>query len=212
MVESSKNSVALRVWGDWGLFTRPEAHVERYSYPVITPSAARGILEAVCWKKDQMEWVVEKIFVVNPIRFSSIMVNEVCPQSSRVGVPIIAEDAIQQRVSTILKNPEYIIFARYNLLDGSQPSRKHYEMFKRRAQKGQCWQRPCLGCREFAAHFEWHEGPLPPVHPELRGTHDLGLMFFDLDYNNKPEGQGYARRFYHVKMVDGLILVEEGGK
>lgn len=213
-MDPSKNRVALRVWGEWACFTRPEMKAERVSYDVITPSAARGILEAVYWKP-AIRWHVESILVLRPIRFTNLRRNELGgrgPSATTVAgymgatrtetLSQVIETDRQQRAATLLRDPAYILFGRYDVLDPSCPPQKHYEMFKRRAQKGQCHHHPYLGCREFSAHFAWHEGEAPPVDPELQGTRDLGWMLHDIDFAN-----GNQPRFFRAEMVDGRVTV-----
>ncbi|MBI4607137.1 MAG: type I-C CRISPR-associated protein Cas5 [Planctomycetes bacterium] len=188
-----EQTVRLRVWGDLACFTRPEMKAERVSYDVMTPSAARGILEAVHWKP-QIRWVVERIHVLKPIRFMSLRRNEVgskvpvgkVEQAMKegrgfLGLYVDDEKVRQQRAATVLRDVEYLIEARFEVLDSAEHPQKHFEVFKRRAEKGQCFQQPYLGTRELAAAFAWHEGP-PPSSP-LKGERDLGWMLLDLDYH-----------------------------
>ncbi len=206
------SSVRLRVWGDYACFTRPEMKAERLSADVMTPSAARGILEAIYWKP-QIEWIIDRIHVLQPIRFTSLRRNEVnqkVPAGAvkkamkagvgRLGFYVDDGDNRQQRAATLLRCVEYVIEAHFELLDDADPPAKHFEMFKRRAEKGQCFHRPYLGCREFAAQFEWFDGP-PPKSP-LAGAQHLGRMLLDLDY---PAGM--RPRFFDAVMVDGVIDV-----
>ncbi|MFC1758905.1 type I-C CRISPR-associated protein Cas5c [Planctomycetota bacterium] len=208
-----KNRVSLRVWGELACFTRPEMKVERVSYDVMTPSAARGVLEAVYWKP-QIRWVIRTITVCKPIRFTNIRRNElggvgpsdrtlksyVSGEKSSPLAQVIEEDR-QQRAATILTNVEYVIDAHYEVLDRSEPPQKHYEMFKRRATKGQCFHRPYLGCREFVADFEWNDVS-PDVHESLRGERDLGFMLHDIDFANDM-----SPRFFRAAMNDGVIQI-----
>ena len=188
--------------------------VERVSYDVMTPSAARGVLEAVYWKPE-IRWVIRKIHVLKPIRFTNIRRNElggVGPSDrtlkSYLGgektsvLSQVIEDDRQQRAATILQNVEYLIEAHYEVLKGNDPPQKHYEMFKRRASKGQCFQRPYLGCREFVADFEWHEDDPPNADESLAGERDLGFMLHDIDFQN-----GMTPRFFRATMRDGVIEV-----
>lgn len=204
--------VRLRVWGEYACFTRPEMKAERLSYDVMTPSAARGILEAIYWKP-QMEWIIDRLHVLEPIRFTSLRRNEVKDKiptrnvrqammagAGRLGFYVDEEDNRQQRSATLLRGVNYVIEAHFELLDGTDPPAKHYEMFRRRAEKGQCFHRPYLGCREFAAQFEWLDGP-PPKSP-LTGVRDLGRMLLDIDYQD-----GMTARFFDATMVDGVIDV-----
>jgi CRISPR-associated protein Cas5d len=188
--------------------------VERVSYDVMTPSAARGILEAIYWKP-QMRWLIDSIHVLKPIRFTNLRRNELGKRgpSARTLSPFISgkksspvaqyvEDDRQQRASTILQDVDYLIRAHLELVDERDPVKKHFEMFKRRATRGQCFQQPYLGCREFAAGFSWHDGPDPQFCPELQGTRDLGWMLHDIDFTaeNTPG-------FFHATMRNGIIRV-----
>lgn len=207
----------LRVWGDFACFTRPEMKVERVSYDVITPSAARGVLEAIYWKP-QIRWIVDEIQVLRPIRFMNLRRNEV---GAKVSAPkaksamkkgegnlgLIIEDNRQQRAAMILKDVEYIIEAHIELLDDSDPIGKHLDIFRRRSEKGQCFQHPYLGCREFAAHFAPAHGfPDKPIHEELQGDRDLGFMLHDIDY-----ADNMTARFFRAKMHDGRIKIPPFG-
>ena len=164
--------VKLKVWGEFACFTRPEMKVERVSYDALTPSAARGILEAIYWKP-AIHWVVDRIHVLNPVRFTNIRRNEVAgkipagtvKKAMKDGVTplhLFVEDDRQQRAALILRDVAYVIEAHFEFA-GSEDNNggKHREMFVRRASKGQCFHRPYLGCREFPARFELleHEGP-----------------------------------------------------
>jgi CRISPR-associated protein Cas5d len=210
--------IKLHVWGERALFTRPEMKVERVSYDVITPSAARGILEAIHWKP-AIRWVVDSIQVLNPIRFESIRRNEVggklsaasvgkAMKASRTdGLVTYVEEDRQQRASTLLRDVAYVITAHFELTGKASPDDnegKHLDIFKRRASRGQCFHMPCLGTREFPANFSLVEDgkTLPPPHESLRGERDLGWMLHDIDF-----AQGMTPRFFRVRMLDGLIEV-----
>lgn len=205
------HGVKLRVWGDYACFSRPELKVERGSYDVITPSAARGVFEAIYWKPE-IQWIIERIRVLKPIRFTNIRRNEVASKISVVNVKramnagrgdlgINIEEDRQQRAALILRDVEYVIEARFELLDPNDSNTgKHKEIFTRRAKAGQCFHRPYLGCREFPAYFELLEGNTPDS--ELRGDADLGWMLHDIDFNN-----GMQPRFFRAKMQNGVIDV-----
>jgi CRISPR-associated protein Cas5d len=210
------STVRLHVRGDFALFTRPEMKVERVSYDVMTPSAARGVLEAIHWKP-QITWVVERIHVLRPIRFTNLRRNEVdskvpvrgaagaakAMKDGRGSLGLYVEEARQQRASTLLRDVEYVVEARVELRDEAETVQKHVEMFERRARKGQCFHHPYLGCREFPADFELWEGDEPPPCPEsLRGERDLGWILHDLDY-----ADGMAPRFFRATLVDGVLDV-----
>ena len=209
---TTPHPIRLRVWGEYACFTRPEMKVERVSYDVMTPSAARGVLEAIYWKP-QITWVIDRLHVLQPIRFTNIRRNEVKSKipvgavksamksgTGQLGFYADDGDNRQQRASTLLVNVEYVIEAHFELRDHSEPPQKHFEMFKRRAEKGQCFHHPYLGCREFIAQFEWLEGDLP-VSP-LTGTQELGYMLHDLDF-----ADAMSPRFFRATMVNGVIEV-----
>lgn len=210
--------VKLLIQGERALFTRPEMKVERVSYDVITPSAARGILEAIHWKP-AIRWVVDSIQVLKPIRFESIRRNEVGGKLSAASigkaiktgrtdalVSYIEEDR-QQRATTLLRDVAYVIGAHFELTDkaGAEDNiGKHLDIFNRRARKGQCFQAPCMGTREFPASFELLEKGREPPSPDesLRGERDLGWMLHDIDFTD-----GMTPHFFRAHMVDGLIAV-----
>jgi CRISPR-associated protein Cas5d len=210
--------IRLHVWGERALFTRPEMKVERVSYDVLTPSAARGILEAIHWKP-AIRWVIDSIQVLKPIRFESIRRNEVGSKLSAasVGKAMKAgrtdalvchiEDERQQRAATVLRDVGYVITAHFELTDkaGLEDNvGKHLDTFNRRAQRGQCFHMPCLGTREFTASFELlADGAQAPV-PDaaLTGERDLGWVLHDIDFAN-----GNTAHFFRARMVEGLIQV-----
>lgn len=227
-MQIDKNRVRLRVCGDMACFTRPEMKVERVSYDIITPSAARGILEAIYWKPE-IVWVVDAITVLKPIRFGNLRRNEVgCKMSSQVGKQMAGhtgslgyaiEDERQQRATTLLLNVAYIIEAHYEILDKAEPPNKHYEVFKRRAEKGQCFHRPYFGCREFPVSFRWHDSAPPEPPTELQGSKDLGWMLNDMVFSPAREndegafrnGQGCwitaQPQFFRAQMENGRVAV-----
>jgi CRISPR-associated protein Cas5d len=207
--------LCLRVWGERACFTRPEMKVERVSYDVMTPSAARGVLEAVLWKP-QMRWIVERIDVLKPVRKASVRRNEVgqkasvdnlmaamAGRSARLGFDI--EDARQQRAAVILRDVDYLIHARMALTERASPDHslaKYVEMFRRRAASGQCFHRPYLGTREFAAEFALVETSPPAPIADIR---DLGWMLYDIDYSGaKP-----MPLFFEARLVAGSLAVPE---
>ena len=215
--------IRLQVWGDYACFTRPEMKVERVSYDVMTPSAACGILDAIHWKP-AIRWVVDRIHVLNEIRFDNVRRNEV---GSKIGVgnvkkamkggevelcQYVNEDR-QQRATLLLRDVAYVIEAHFEMTDqaGLEDSpEKHYNIFLRRARQGQCYQQPFLGCREFSAAFHLIEntGPLP--HSPYQGVEkDLGWMLWGIDFV-----ENMTPRFFRALMKDGVIEVprmEEGG-
>jgi CRISPR-associated protein Cas5d len=208
--------IKLHVWGERACFTRPEMKAERVSYDVMTPSAARGILEAIHWKP-AIRWIVDRIHVLKPIRFESIRRNEVGSKisaasvssamkaGSAVGLAHAVDEDRQQRASTILKDVAYVIEAHFEMTAkaGEHDSKgKHLDMFNRRARSGQCFHRPALGTREFAADFELIEDEPPVPHPDLIRERDLGFMLFDIDFAN-----GMSPVFFRAIMRDGIIAV-----
>jgi CRISPR-associated protein Cas5d len=210
--------IKLHVWGDHACFTRPEMKVERVSYDVMTPSAARGILEAIHWKPAIL-WVVDAVHVLKPIRFTSIRRNEVgtkIPAGSiklamnrgdTNGLGLAVDDNRQQRASTVLVSPAYVIEAHFEMTDKAgvgDTAAKHIAMFNRRAAAGQCFHRPCLGTREFAAHFELVEGDLPPSDlPDDQRNRDLGWMLHDIDHAND-----HTPYFFRAELVDGVMACD----
>jgi CRISPR-associated protein Cas5d len=210
--------VRLRVQGDRACFTRPEMKVERVSYDVPTPSAARGILEAIHWKP-AIVWRIDRIHVLNPIRFVSFRRNEVGARASAAlaqramrtgnlaGLGLSVEAERQQRATTLLVNVDYVIEAHFDMTaraDGDEPA-KHLAMFTRRAAAGQCFHRPCLGAREFPADFALlAEGePLPASKlPVDQRDQDLGWMLYDIDFDNDK-----TSRFFRAQLRDGVLDV-----
>ncbi|MBY0455493.1 MAG: type I-C CRISPR-associated protein Cas5c [Burkholderiaceae bacterium] len=210
--------IRLRVWGERACFSRPEMKSERVSYDTITPSAARGILEAIHWKP-ALHWTVDRIHVLKPIQFETIRRNEVGSKLSAAsiskamkaggtaGLTTYVDEDRQQRAATVLREVAYVIEAHFDLTDkaGSGESvGKHLDIFNRRARKGQCFQMPCMGVREFPAYFELLEqgAALPTPDVSLQGARDLGWTLHDIDFAN-----GMAPRFFRAQMVDGVIDV-----
>jgi CRISPR-associated protein Cas5d len=202
--------VKLKVWGDYACFTRPEMKVERVSYDVMTPSAARAVLEAIYWKPS-IRWIIDRIHVFRPIQFLNVRRNEVAskiplgniiatmknPQSPLV---LFIEDDRQQRAAMILSNVCYGIEAHFEYTGKEDNSDgKHLDMFNRRARDGQCFMQPYLGCREFSANFELVDD-FPPS--SLKGKQDLGWMLHDIDFANDMEA-----KFFQAEMIDGVIAV-----
>jgi len=212
--------IALHVWGKYACFTRPEMKVERVSYDVMTPSAARGILEAIYWKP-AIRWIIERIHVLKPVHFTSVRRNELAAKvpvgtikkamkDPATPLEVFIEDNRQQRAALVLKDVEYVIEAHFELTSkaGSRDHNdakpeKHLEIFRRRAETGQCFTRPYLGTREFAAYFFWIDrDSIPPS--SLEGTLDLGWMLLDIDFSNEMEP-----RFFRAVMENGVIEVPE---
>jgi CRISPR-associated protein Cas5d len=207
--------VKVEVWGDYALFSRPELKTERVSYDVITPSAARGILDAILWHPG-MRWMIDRIHVLNPILFTNVRRNELKNKLTKSDmekmvysgvVPFqISGDSeeIMQRASLMLKDVHYVIEAHFVLTDMASPSdtpEKFYNMALRRLRKGQCFHQPCLGTRECTAHFRIVEGDMPPAIDETR---DLGLMLYDLDYSNPEDIQPM---FFRARLDQGVMEV-----
>lgn len=204
----------LEVTGPFACFTRPEMKVERVSYDVMTPSAARSIFEAILWKP-QMRWRVSRIEVLKPIRWVNLRRNEVgavvsthnVQQAMNAGSGTLAlyiEDERQQRAGYFLRDAAYRIHAELLLADkGSDPIIKYIEMFTRRASKGQCVNQPYLGCREFSAEFRLVATDTPPAQP-ISETRDLGWMLHDMDYTHPSDPQP---RFFRAQMNGGVIEV-----
>ncbi len=229
--------MTLKVWGEYAAFHRPEMKVERVSYDVMTPSAARGVLEAIYWKP-QFRWVIERIRVLKPIRFTHIRRNEIGAKISardvraamdrgRGGLGLFVEEHRQQRAARILRDVEYVIEAHVEIVDPTEkdgtvlehPEAKHLEAFKRRAARGQYFHHPYLGCREYPANFELVEraGEKWSCPEELRGTRDLGYMLLDIEYVEDARGQivesSLGRRlraeprFFRARLMDGVLEV-----
>lgn len=209
--------IRLHVWGDYACFTRPEMKVERVSYDVMTPSAARGILESIHWKPS-IRWVVDKIHVLKEIRFENIRRNEVAGKISaaparsvmngREGAlaQVVTEER-QQRATMLLRDPAYVIEAHFEMTSEkgeADTPEKHYNIFLRRARQGQCFHRPYLGCREFAAHFALIEGEMPDSYYRDEEERDLGWMLHDIDF-----ADGMTPRFFRASMRGGAVVVPE---
>lgn len=220
-MEYTDKEYCLEVWGDMACFTRPELKVERVSYDVITPSAARAIFEAIFWKP-AIHWQITKIEVLNPIKWTSVRRNEVCAVASKSVIYI--EDKRQQKNSLLLKDVKYRIWAKMEYrsvtkrkaqddLFSREPGNdenpmKYYRMFERRASKGQCFNQPYLGAREFSASFRLvdveNETILPAITAERGGTKDLGIMLYDMDFSNPKD---ITPMFYRAQMTEGVIDV-----
>ena len=207
--------IRLHVWGERACFTRPEMKVERVSYDVPTPSAARGILEAIHWKP-AIVWVIDRIHVLRPIRFQSFRRNEVGSRASAgkaaqamksgnlAGIGLDVTSDRQQRATMMLVDVAYVIEAHFELTAkgaGEDPA-KHVSMFNRRAAAGQCFHRPCLGAREFPAEFALVGDTMPPSQFPP-GERDLGWMLHDIDF-----ADGRTSRFFRARLRDGVLDVE----
>ena len=211
------HGVKLLVSGDHACFTRPEMKAERVSYDVMTPSAARGILEAIHWKP-AIFWIIDAIHVLKPIRFQSIRRNEVGHKTPVASVrsamrsenianlALVVDEDRQQRAATVLVDVAYVIEARFELTNnaGAEDNEgKHLDTFNRRARKGQCFHQPCLGTREFPARFSLiaADAPLPETIDETR---DLGFMLYDIDHANDR-----ASLFFRARLDKGVLCVPE---
>jgi CRISPR-associated protein Cas5d len=209
--------IKLHCWGEWACFTRPEMKVERVSYDVMTPSAARGVLEAIYWKPE-IRWHIDRITVLNPIRFSSVRRNEVKDKIGAGAAKAMKDDMgalafyvddgdnRQQRATLMLRDVGYVIEAHIEIVSGPDNIAKHLDQFNRRARKGSCFTRPYFGCREFAADFELleTESTPPSVHASFAGERDLGWMLHDIDFADPRDKQA---KFFHAIMRDGVIDV-----
>ncbi len=234
--------VTLRIWGERACFTRPEMKSERVSYDVITPSAARGFLEAIYWKPS-IRWVIDRIHTMKQVKFENIRRNELSskvPFTNVTGIMkhskvkgcgegqsmlpfadasdakkkkakalrVFIEDDRQQRASMILRDVEYIIEAHFEgLAEDGFNTGKHLDIFKRRARKGQCFNQPYLGCREFSGAFELIEGDIPVS--QIQGEKDLGWMLYDMHFSDLDK-RGIRKiipMFFHAKMLNGIIDV-----
>lgn len=211
--------IMVEVSGDLALFTRPELKAERTSYEMITPSAARGLLESIYWKP-AIQWVIDKIYVCNPIRFTNIRRNEVSAvalsstarsamRGARIPLYIDASANIQQRASQVLRDVRYVIEAHFEMTDRAgerdNPD-KHYAIAMRRLQKGQCFQQPYLGCREFPARVSLFEGEtVVTAYPD--SEEDLGYMLWDLDYTKPTD---IRPLFFHAVLKNGVLDLTGG--
>jgi len=221
----------VKVWGDWACFTRPENKAERVSYDVMTPSAARGVLEAIFWKPE-FRWEIREIWVLKPIRHFSILRNEVgSPASVRAAhgwqdsdghyyADADNERGRTQRHSLILRDVEYLILADVVLAPhATDPVFKYQDQFRRRVNRGQCHHMPYLGCREFSAHF----APSDRSETPISYTDILGRMLFDISYTPEKGGpvvfrqhdsngstwiESRARpRFFSARLDQGILRV-----
>lgn len=211
------HGIKLRVSGAYACFTRPEMKVERVSYDVITPSAARGILEAIHWKP-AIVWRIDRIHVLKPIRFQSLRRNEVghripvnnIRKAMRAGavheLRQVVEDDRQQRAATLLYDVDYVIEAHFEMTARAGPEdnpAKHLEMFTRRAERGQCFHQPCLGTREFPADFALVTGEIPSSSlPDGQKERDLGWMLLDIDHEHDR-----TPLFFKAQLQNGILVV-----
>lgn len=227
-MEFYNKEFCLEVWGDYACFTRPEMKVERVSYDVITPSAARAVFEAVFWKP-AVRWRVKKIEVLNPIKWISVRRNELGTVMSPRTDEIFIEENRQQRAGLFLRDVRYRIHAEMEFINPKDRKKmgsnmpeelispeeaemyrkdenpgKYNAMFERRAKKGQCFNQPYLGCREFSAAFRLVDDPQKDKASAISDTKDLGFMLYDMDFSNSEEP---SAMFFRPQMVNGVITV-----
>ena len=207
-------SVKVEVWGDYACFSRPELKTERMSYDVMTPSAARGLLETIYWHPG-LRWVIDRIYVMQPIRFTGIRRNEVKSKISadnvrsamsggKQEVYLCTSEDIQQRAATVLQDVRYVIEAHFVMTDQAAPSDnagKFCDIMRRRLEKGQCYHQPCFGVREFPAQFRlWPGGEIPTTGE----TRDMGLMLYDMDYSDL---RNITPMFFRAALENGVLNV-----
>ena len=207
-------SIRVEAWGNYACFSRPEMKTERVSYDIITPSAARGLIESVFWHPG-MRWEIDRIYLLSPIRFTNIRRNEVksvilgsnvrsVMRKGKGELAIYTPLDIQQRAALILQDVHYVIEAHFDMTEKASSSDnpgKFQEMTRRRLAKGQFYSQPYFGCREFPAYCkEWKEEEVPA----LPLTQDLGYMLHSMDYSD-PEN--ITPRFFRAKLVDGVLDV-----
>ncbi len=225
-MEYYNKQFCIEVWGDYACFTRPEMKVERVSYDVITPSAARAVFEAIFWKP-AIQWKVKKIEVLNPIRWISVRRNEVGKLMSDKSKEIFIEEDRQQRAGLFLRDVAYRLYAEMefiplrsrnrhetpdelkdqeeeSILRSTENPGKYNAMFERRAKKGQCFYQPYLGCREFSCNFRLIENPEEEGKRTLEETRDLGFMLYDMDFTDEKDPKPM---FFRVQLNNGVIDV-----
>ena len=210
--------ISLEVWGDYAGFTRPEMKTERVSYDIMTPSAARGLLESIYWHPG-MRWVIDRIHVCAPIRFTNLRRNEVKSTISARSARTVMERGrgelylatsqdIQQRAAMLLRDVRYVIDAHFDITDQASDSDnagKFQDIIKRRIRRGQFYSQPYFGCREFPAQFKACEA-MPSCPEELKGVRDLGYMLWDLDYFD-PEN--ITPLFFRAALRDGVLEIPD---
>ena len=204
--------IRLEVWGKYALFSRPELKVERVSYDVPTPSAARGLVESIYFHPG-LKWNIRKIYVLNPIKFTNIRRNEVkgkilasdarsAIMGSKSDLYIATSQQIVQRAAMVLQDVHYVIEAEFEMTDRAAPGDnpgKFQDIITRRMAKGQCFHTPYFGCREFPANFRpWVGGSVPTI-PE---TKDLGIMLYDFDYSDPAN---ITPLYFHAKLENGVL-------
>ena len=204
--------IQLEVWGDYALFSRPELKVERMSYDVPTPSAARGLVEAIYYHPG-LCWHIDRVYVLEPIRFVSVRRNEVdsklpataaraAAQGSKTPLYLPSSQSIVQRASLVLQKVHYVIEAHFTMTDRAAPGDnpgKFQDIVTRRMERGQCFHTPYFGCREFPAAFRrWPGGPVPAIDE----TRDLGLMLYDFDYTDP---QNITPAYFRARLEHGVL-------
>lgn len=227
MKEYTNKMFSIEVWGDYACFTRPELKVERVSYDVITPSAARNIFQAIFWKP-AIRWKVRKIEVLNPIKFASVKRNEVAKVAGRYAAPVFVEEERQQKSASVLRDVRYRLSAELEFIPPPKRPKtfgnmspedseeavlwradenpgKYNNIFERRAKKGQCFTVPYLGCREFSANFRL-VGDGEALDPPVAESRDLGVMLFDIDFSDPKNPQPL---FFRAKMENGTVNVPD---
>lgn len=207
-------AIIMEVWGEYAAFNRPELKTERVSYDCITPSSARGILEAVFWHPG-LKYFIDRIYILNPIKHTNIRRNEVkskisgrnmkaAMNSGNKDVYLCTTNEIQQRAALVLKDVHYLIEAHFEITDKaneSDNSGKFQSIIKRRLQKGQCYHQPYFGVREFPVKFSlWDSNE--PIVTAYKGRKDLGYMLYDIDFQGK---NGAEPMFFHAVMKDGVL-------
>ena len=207
--------VKVKVWGDYALFSRPEMKVERCTYDVMTPSAARGILEAIYWHPG-MRWIIDRIYVMKPIQFTSIRRNEVKSKISANNILSVyngankelgfsSKDEIVQRASLLLRDVEYVIDAHFEMTEKANETDnpgKFKDIIMRRLKRGECYHTPYFGCREFPVNFCLMEDDEIHTAYEVVEEKDLGFMLYDMDYSN-PEN--IEPMFFRAVMRRGVL-------
>jgi len=204
MSTQSSRPFRLLLWGDYACFARPEMRVERVSYPIMTPAAARGALEAILWKP-QIAWQVERIDRLRPTKFEQVRRNEVEVKASFDRESIVVDQVRQQRAALVLRDVAYLLHAHFRLTRRAGPRdsvAKYVAMFERRGRAGQCFQRPCLGSREFAAEFRLLEDNEPNL-PTDGSNESLGWLFHDFDWSQRPP----RPRFFEARLQAGCMVV-----
>ena len=211
-VVSTGPSLEVKVWGEFACFTRPEMKVERVTYPVMTPSAARGVLEAIFWKP-QFTWRVKEIWLLKPIKYVSFMRNEVNSLASHrtasawavSGGAYYATEDRAQRHTLALRDVAYLVKAQVELKHGvgDNPA-KYRDQFRRRVQNGRCFATPYLGCREFSCAFAQPDGTEQPIPI----TDNFGTMLLDIDYHDDGSGRG-TPRFFEAKLEGGIFRIPD---